>query len=104
MLTVITRDSAVGTGTRTAGDVQHVDRDQSGAADNAMYFTKAYGTAAPTARAGALLVQAFNACGGVFRWLAAPGEEFYLSGANSIEARNVSGVASVAMGIVWAER
>lgn len=99
----LARDSAVGTGSRTAGNVQCIDK-QASSADNAMFFSTAYATTAPTIIAGALLIVPFNAHGGVWRWLAAPGEEFYLSGAASIEARQDIGTAACSMGIVWTER
>lgn len=70
----LARDSAVGTGTRTAGNVQNVDR-TSTTADNAMFFTTTYASTQPTVVSGSLLIMPFNAHGGIFRWLAAPGEE-----------------------------
>lgn len=106
MRTRIARDSAVGTGTRTAGSVQRLDY-STVTPGNAAFFSTAYASTAPTIQAGALNpVQSWNAFGGVIRWLAAPGEEFllqYLSANQSIECRADLGAGASSYGVVWSE-
>ena len=104
MRTRIARDSAVGTGTRTAGNVQKGNQHS---AANAAFFSITYGTAQPTIVAGALFGTSWNAHGGVVRWLAAPGEEFQVfdaAAANaSLECRADVGTATSTYDVIWEE-
>ena len=105
MRTRIARDSAVGTGARTAGDVQKTNQLSPA---NGVFFSTTYATTQPTIIAGALFATSWNAHGGVVRWLASAGEEFvihYSGAANlSIECRNdntSTGLSTYAL--VWDE-
>lgn len=105
MRTRIARDSAVGTGSRTAGNSQKLNQHsptQSG------FFSTTYATLQPTIVAGALFGTSWNAHGGVVRWLAAPGEEFqiYDNGAAnaSLECRADVGTATSSYHVVWEEQ
>ena len=102
MVTRVARDSAVGTGARTAGNVQRLDQTVT-SAGNACFFSTTYATTQPTIVAGMLWGTAWNAHGGVVRWLAAPGEEFDLAGAASLEIRADTGTASSSYGLTWTE-
>lgn len=100
----IARDSAVGTGARTAGNVQKVNQLSPA---NGIFFSTTYATTQPTISAGALFGVSWNAHGGVVRWLAAPGEEFiihYNGAANlSVECRADVGTATSSYAVVWDE-
>lgn len=104
MRTRIARDSAVGTGARTAGDVQKVNQLSPA---NGIFFSTTYATTQPTIVAGALFGTSWNAHGGVVRWLAAPGEEFVLhfSGAAnlSVECRADAGTGTSSYAVLWEE-
>ena len=100
MRTRIAKDSAVGTGARTAGNVQ---KTKTFAPANGVFFSTTYATTQPTISAGALWGTSWNAHGGVVRWLAAPGEEFELVGAESIECRQDVGVGVSSYGLLWEE-
>lgn len=104
MRTRIARDSAVGTGSRTSGDIQKINNHSP---TNSGFFSTTYATLQPTIVAGALFGTSWNAHGGVVRWLAAPGEEFQVfdSGATnaSLECRADSGTATSSYHVVWEE-
>jgi len=106
MRTRIARDSAIGTGTRTAGSVQRTDV-STVTPGNAAFFSTTYASTQPTIQAGALNpVLSWNAYGGAIRWLAAPGEEFllqYLAAGASIECRPDLGTGASSYGVVWQE-
>lgn len=102
MRTRIARDSAVGTGSRTPGNVQRLDQTVT-SAGNAAFFSTTYASTQPTIVAGALAAFSWNANGGYIRWLAAPGEEFMLTGANSIECRADLGTGQSSYGVTWTE-
>ena len=103
MRTRIARDSSVGTGTRTAGSVQKLDQTYIASPGNAAFFSTTYGTLQPTIVAGALVSFSWNANGGYIRWLAAPGEEFVMNTATSIECRADIGTGQSNYGVVWTE-
>ena len=104
MRTRIARDSAVGTGARTAGSVQKVNQHSP---TNSAFFSTTYATLQPTIVAGSLFGTSWNAHGGVVRWLAAPGEEFDIydaAAANaSLECRADVGTATSSYGVIWEE-
>ena len=104
MQTRIARDSAVGTGARTAGNVQ---KGNMHSAANAAFFSTTYASTQPTVVAGALFGSSWNAHGGVVRWLADPTEVFTIfdaSAANaSLECRQDVGTATSAYQLVWSE-
>lgn len=104
MRTRIARDSAVGTGSRTAGNVQKLNNHSPA---NQGFFSTTYATLQPTIVAGALFGTSWNAHGGVIRWLAAPGEEFQIydaAAANaSLECRADAGTATSSYHVVWEE-
>lgn len=107
MRTRIARDSAIGTGTRTAGSVQRTDQ-STVTPGNAAFFSTTYATTQPTIQAGALNpVLSWNAYGGAIRWLAAPGEEIllqYLSAGQSVECRPDLGTGASSYGVIWLEQ
>ncbi len=104
MRTRIARDSATGTGARTAGNVQKGNQHS---ATNGAFFSTTYATSQPTIVAGALFGTSWNAHGGVVRWLAAPGEEFNLYDATAancnVECRDDVGTATSSYAVVWNE-
>lgn len=105
MRTRIARDSVVGTGARTAGNVQKINMHSPA---NSAFFSTTYLTLQPSINAGALFGTSWNAHGGVVRWLAAPGEELnaYDAGATtaSIECRADVGTGTSSYDTVWEER
>lgn len=103
MRTRIARDSAVGTGSRTAGNAQRLDQTTT-TPGNAIFFSTTYATTQPTIANGALFGGAWNAHGGFVRWLAAPGEEFLLIGAASLECRQDVGTATSTFHVIWREQ
>ena len=104
MRTRIARDTIVGTGSRTAGNVQKLNQHSPA---NAAFFSTTYATLQPTILVGALFGTSWNAHGGVVRWLAAPGEEFniYDAGATtaSLECRSDVGTATSSYDVIWEE-
>lgn len=104
MRTRIARDSAVGTGSRTAGNTQKTDQHSPA---NAVFFSTTYATLQPTIVAGALFGTSWNAHGGVIRWLADPGGEpgIYDAGAAnaSLECRADVGTAASSYHVQWVE-
>lgn len=104
MRTRVARDTTVGTGSRTAGNVQKVNQLSP---SNGVFFSTIYATSQPGITAGALFGVGWNAHGGVVRWLAAPGEEFiihYNGAANlSVECRDDSGTGTSSYSVLWDE-
>lgn len=100
----IARDSAVGAGTRTAGNTQKLNQHS---AAQGTFFSTTYATTQPTIVAGALWGTSWNAHGGVVRILLEPGEDFQLydaAAANaSLECRADVGTATSSYGVVWEE-
>ena len=94
------RVSAVGTGARTAGDVQQL---QISAPSNTHFFTTAYATTEGTLAAGDLLSFSWNCHGGLIRWLAAPGEEWIAIAVEGISCRNAVGIGVSTYGVIWEE-
>ncbi len=60
-------------------------------------------TTQPTLNADDLFAESWNAHGGVLRWLAAPGEELVIIGAEQISCRNEVGVQASTYSVVWEE-
>lgn len=102
MRTRIARDSALGSGARTAGNSQRVNTHLTLPA-SPNFFSTTYASSQPTIVAGALFGTSWNAHGGVIRWLAAPGEEFYMHGAISMECRADVGTATSSYHCVWVD-
>ncbi len=90
--------SASGT-TPVAGDVQ---KRHPKSPTNLINFVKSW-TGEPTLTAGALFAESWNSHGGVIRWLAAPGEEFVVIGAEQISCRGVVGLGVSTYQVVWDE-
>lgn len=87
-------------GAETTGNVAELN--EYGPA-NLVSFVLTFATTQPTLDAGDLFAESWNAHGGVVRWLAAPGEEFVLIGANSISCRNSVGTGTSTYGTIWEE-
>lgn len=104
MRTRIARDSAVGTGARTAGNLQKKDQHSP---TNGLFFSTTYATTQPTISAGALWGTSWNAHGGVIRWLADPYECFLIhdaAAANaSLECRADVGTATSSYHVIFEE-
>jgi hypothetical protein len=104
MRTRIARDSALGTGSATAGNVQ---KGSSHSPSNGVAFNTTYATTQPTIVAGSLWATSWNAHGGVVRMLVDPSEIFdvYDAGAasSSIECRQDIGTATSSFVLVWLE-
>lgn len=85
--------------TPVSGDVQkrHPKSDP-----NKIAFVKDW-TTHPTLTAGALFAESWNSHGGVVRWLAAPGEELIIIGAEQISCRPVVGLGVSTYTAVWDE-
>lgn len=95
-----TRVARSGSGaTPVSGDVQM--RHPKSAA-NLINFVKDW-TTHPTIVAGALFAESWNSHGGVIRWLAAPGEELIIIGAEQISCRGVVGLGVSTYTVVWDE-
>lgn len=109
MQTRIARDSAVGTGARTAGNVQRLDQIVT-TAGNGAFFTTTYASTQPSIVAGALWGTSWNANGGVIRVLLDKDEEFLMyanqaaSVFTSIECRADVGTATSSYGVIWSEK
>jgi uncharacterized membrane protein len=104
MRTRLARDSAVGTGSRTAGNVQKGDQHTPA---NLAFFSTTYATTQPTIVAGCVWGTSWNAHGGVIRWLADP---TYLltsydavAGNASLEVRQDVGTATSSFVTIWLE-
>lgn len=104
MRTRISRDSAVGTGARTAisSDRRHMS---SAAAPGFSFISSAYVTTPPTISNASLFGTAWTANGGqtVVFWQAGPGDGFQIAGAASIECRADVGGAGSTYGGAWEE-
>lgn len=104
MRTRVARDSALGTGTRTSGDIQKGNQHSP---TNSAFFSTTYATTQPTIVAGSLFGTSWNAHGGVIRWLASPEEYFNVydaAAANaSLECRADVGTAASSYHVVWEE-
>lgn len=83
-----------------AGDVQK--RNPNSVA-NIIEFADGW-TVQPTLDAGSLIpVASWNAHGGTVRWLAAPGEEIIILGAEQISCREALGAIAASFGATWDE-
>lgn len=60
-------------------------------------------TAEPSLDAGALFGTGWNLHGGVIRWLAAPGEEFEIIGAEQISLRETLAAVALSGTLIWSE-
>lgn len=104
MRTRLARDSAVGTGARTAGNVQQGNQHSPA---NGIFFSTTYASAQPTVVAGAIWGTSWNAHGGVIRWLADPAEQcgvYDAAAANaSLEVRQDVGTATSSYVTIWLE-
>lgn len=60
-------------------------------------------TTQPTLSGSPLLSLAFNAFGGVIRWVAAPGEEIYLVNGEQLSCRSLSGTSTVSATVIFEE-
>ncbi len=60
-------------------------------------------TTQPTLSGSAIITLAFNAFGGVVRWVAAPGEEIYLVNGEQLSCRSGSGTSTVSSTVVVEE-
>lgn len=101
MRTRFSRDSAAGTGARTAVTVAKPNGPDG---DPYFYLSSAYATTDPAPADGVLFGCAWNAHGGIVRWKAGPNDGFYIVGATSAQLRQVTGSASMAAGIGWEEQ
>lgn len=99
MLTRVARSSGAAGGP-TAGNVGKIHPN---APTNLIAYVETYATTQPTLDAGDLFATSWNAHGGVVRWLAAPGEEFVMIGAETISCRNGAGVGVSSYGAIWEE-
>ena len=100
--------SASQAGAGTAGDITELGQPAGGAPLLAFFTT--YATTQPTLDAGALFGTSWNAHGGVIRWLADPGEGFWIVGTagtpaadQTISCRNDVGTATSSYACVWEE-
>lgn len=60
-------------------------------------------TAQPTLDVGALFGTSWNAHGGVIRWLAAPGEEMEVVGAEQVSLRELLAAVAISGSVIWLE-
>jgi hypothetical protein len=105
METAWQRTSSAGTTAPAAASVNRLDQTLTSSFGNAMlaYANGAWATG-PTKVAGALFGSAWNAYGGVVRWLAAPGEEWDLAlTTNGIVCAAVAGTGVSTYYAVWTE-
>lgn len=93
------RDTAVGTGARTAIEIGKPNSD----ADSSLFLSSAYATAAPTNDTKVLFGGDWNAHGGVLRWTAKPNEGFHVIGATSASMYQVIGDYVQSAWIAWDE-
>lgn len=99
MRTRFSRDSAIGTGARTALDIGKPNND----ANSSFFLSSAYATTPPTVDAAVLFGGSWNAHGGILRWKAGPNEGFHIIGAASAEVFHESGDAPMSAYIAWDE-
>jgi hypothetical protein len=105
METAWQRTSTAGTTAPAAASVNRLDQTLTSSFGNAMlaYANAAWGTG-PTKVAGALFGAAWNAYGGVVRWLAAPGEEWDLClTTNGIVCAAIAGTGVSSYLGIWTE-
>lgn len=100
MTTRLARDTAVGTGARTAVSIA---KDYSNDPTSDFFLSSAYATTAPTVDTPSLLGFGWNAHGGGFRWKAGPDEGFFIVGAISAQMRADAGTSQSRYGIRWRE-
>lgn len=104
MRTRMARDSALGVGSATAGNVQ---KGTQHSPSNGFTFATTYATTQPTIVAGGVWATSWNAHGGVVRILLDPTEriDVYDNGAttSSLECRQDVGTATSSYGVVWVE-
>lgn len=104
METRVTRTSTAGTTAPTAADVQRLDQTLTSPGNSMLVYANGNWSVGPTKVAGALFGAAWNAYGGVVRWLAAPGEEFDLALTTSgIVIAAVVGTGTSSYGATWTE-
>lgn len=99
------RTSSAGTTAPATAGVARLDQTLTSSLGNTMlvYANAAWATG-PTKVAGALFGTAWNAYGGVVRWLAAPGEEWDLAlTTNGIVCAAVAGTGVSSYHAVWTE-
>lgn len=98
MRTRLARSS--GGATPVSGDVQ---KRHPNSVTNVINFVDGW-TTQPTLTAGNLIpVASWNAHGGTVRWLAAPGEEIEILGAEQISCREELGAIAASFGATWDE-
>jgi len=74
-----------------------------GSPASGLFLTSSYATTQPAVEAGALWERAWNAHGGVIRWLAAPGQEVTVLGVATVVLENSVGTALSNYGFIWGE-
>jgi len=105
METAWQRTSTAGTTPPAAANVVRLDQTLTASLGNTMlvYANASWGTG-PAKAAGALFGAAWNAYGGVVRWLAAPGEEWDLClTTNGIVCAAVAGTGTSSYHCIWTE-
>lgn len=104
METAWTRTSTAGTTAPAAANVQRLDQTLTSAGNSMLVYANAAWGTGPTRVAGALFGAAWNAYGGVVRWLAAPGEEWDLALTTSgIVSQAIAGTGVSSYGATWTE-
>lgn len=105
METAIRRCSTNGSTPPSAGNVTRLDQTVTSAGNSIVFYPgpKSGWTTAPTQVSGALFGAAWNAYGGVVRWLAAPGEEFDLAFQATIACVPIAGLGTSSYACVWSE-
>lgn len=93
------RDSAIGTGARTAVDIAKPNSD----ADSSFFLSSAYASTDPTNETKVLFGGSWNAHGGILRWKAGPNEGFHVIGAASASMYCVSGDHIQSNYVAWDE-
>ena len=104
MRTRIARDSAVGTGARTAVATDRRNPN-SAAAPGFGFLVASYGTSAPTISTASLFATPWLSAGGqtIVTWSAGPRDGFIIAGAASIECRADVGTDASGYGVAWDE-
>jgi len=103
MRTLVQRSTS-GT-TPSGGDISRRSSHSGGATPTSNYVAfNVTWAAQPTRAAGNLIpVASWNAHGGVVRWLAAPGEEILIIGAEQFSCEADVGAAASSYGVTWSE-
>ena len=101
MRTRVSRDSAVGTGARTAQTVGKTRPNVEAA--NAAFLSSTYASSQPTIAVAVLVGKSWNAYGGLFAQFFGPGEELIIIGAASLECRADLGVGLSSYDTKWNE-